>query len=100
MRHMPGPPNFESIRHGDEDKLTFILVLPEAICIDDGGSHADPRNRFRTVHVWTGDPIVDRKLRKSVGLTVRITGKEYPMDNAFHYAPLVLEAKAVRLPPR
>lgn len=100
LRHMPGPPNFENIRHGDEDELTFILVLPDAICIDDGGNGADPRNRFRTVHVWTSDPIVHRKLSKSVGQTVSIAGNGYPMDNAFHYAPLVLQAKAVRAPLR
>jgi hypothetical protein len=29
LRHMPGPPNYESIRHGDRDMLTLILVLPE-----------------------------------------------------------------------
>jgi hypothetical protein len=51
LRRMPGPPNFESIRHGDEDRLTLILVLPKSICLDDGGDFADPKERFSTVHV-------------------------------------------------
>jgi hypothetical protein len=95
LRHMPGPPNFESIRHGDEDRLTLILVLPETVCIDDGGDFADPKERFSTVHVWSLDPAVHRKLRESVGKTVTITGDGYASNNALHYAPLVLEAKAV-----
>jgi len=95
LRHMPGPPNFESIRHGDEDRLTLILVLPRTVCIDDGGDFADPKERFKTVHVWSLDPLIHRKLRQSVGRIVQITGDGYARNNALHYAPLVLEAKAV-----
>jgi hypothetical protein len=95
LRHMPGPPNFESIRHGDEDRLTLIPALPETVCIDDGGDFADPKERFKTVHVWTLDPVVHRKLKQSVGKIVKITGDGYASNNALHYAPLVLEAKTV-----
>jgi hypothetical protein len=92
---MPGPPNFESIRHGDEDRLTLILSLPQSACIDDGGNFANPKDRFNTVHVWTLDPAVRRRLRSFVGRTVTVTGKGYAANNALHYAPLVLEAKSV-----
>lgn len=95
LRHMPGPPNFESIRHGDEDRLTLILSLPQSACIDDGGNFANPKDRFNTVHVWTLDPAVRRRLRSFVGRTVTVTGKGYAANNALHYAPLVLEAKSV-----
>ena len=100
LRHMPGPPNFESIRSGDEDRMTFILVLPETVCIDDGGDFAEPQERFKTVHVWSLDPAIRRKLRHSVGKVVRVTGEGYAQNNALHYAPLVLEAKKVRVQPR
>ena len=95
LRHMPGPPNFESIARGDEDRLTLILTLPIPACIDDGGDFADPRVRFNTVHIWTLDPVVHRKLRRYVGRTVTITGDGYAGNNALHYAPLVIEAKTV-----
>lgn len=95
LRHMPGPPNFESVRHGDEDRLTLILVLPEAVCIDDSGDFADPKERFKTVHVWSLDPAVHRKLKQSVGMIVTITGDGYASNNALHHASLVLEAKTV-----
>ena len=95
LRHMPGPPNFESIRHGDEGRLTLILVLPKSACIDDGGDFADPKERFSTVHVWSLDATVHRKLKESVGKIVTITGEGYASNNALHYAPLVLEAKKV-----
>jgi hypothetical protein len=92
---MPGPPNFKSIRHGDEDRLTFILVLPHSACIDDGGDFVDPKERFTTVQVWTLDTSVHRKLRKFVGKAVMVTGEGYAANNGLHFAPLVLEAKSV-----
>ena len=95
LRHMTGPPDFESIKHGDQDRPTLILVLPTLACIDDGGDFADPNTRFRTVHVWSVDPVVHRRLRDAIGKTVTIRGEGYAQDNAFHYAPLVLEAKLV-----
>jgi hypothetical protein len=95
LRHMPGPPNFESIRRGDEDRLTLILVLPKSACIDDGGQFANPKARFTTVHIWSLDPAVHRKLKEAVGKVVTITGEGYARDNALHYAPLVIEAKSV-----
>ena len=95
LRHLPGPPNFESLRDGDEDRLTLILVLPKTVCIDDGGDFADPKERFKAVHVWSLDPAIHRKLKQSVGRIVRVTGDGYARNNALHYAPLVLEAKTV-----
>ena len=93
---MPGPPNFQSIRRGDEDRLTLILVLPVAVCIENGGDFANPKERFRAIHVWTLDPAINRKLRRSVGRKVEISGEGYARTNGLQYANLVLEAKAVK----
>ena len=94
-RHFPGPPNFESIRGGDEDNPTLILVLPIPICVDDGDNFSNPGVRSRNVHVWTLDANVNRTLLSSVGRRVIITGEGYSRNNALHYAPLVLEAKTI-----
>jgi hypothetical protein len=95
LRHMAGPPNFASIKQGDEDRLTLILVLPRAACIDDGGDFADPKARFTTIHVWTLDDAVHRELRRLVGRRVKIRGNGYARENGLHFAPLVLEATSV-----
>jgi hypothetical protein len=92
---MSGPPNFESVKRGDEDRLTLILVLPLPTCIDDGGDFANPKVQFRTVHVWSIDPIIHRRLREAVGKVVTIVGEGSARNNALHYAPLVLEAKSL-----
>ena len=95
---MPGPPNFRSVRHGDEDRQILILLLPVATCIDDGGDFANAKDKFRTVHVWSIDGEVHQKLSEAVGKIVVITGEGYARDNALQYAPLVLEAKKVSVP--
>ena len=95
LRHMPGPPNFQSLRHGDEDRQSLILLLPVATCIDDGGNFADAKDKFRTVHVWSLDGAIHQRLSGAVGKLVVITGEGYARDNALQYAPLVLEAKKV-----
>jgi hypothetical protein len=92
---MPGLPNFESVKRGDQDRLTLILVLPLSACIEDGGDFADPKVRFRTIHVWSVDPVIHRRLRDAVGKVVTVVGEGYARNNALHYAPLVVEAKSV-----
>ncbi len=96
LRHFPGPPNYTSIREGDKDDLVFILTLPQPVCID--ARDFGQSQRFRTVHVWSLDKGVRGKLHRMVGRRVIISGDGYPMDNANHRAPLVLNAKSVRLP--
>ena len=95
LRQMPGPPNFESIRDGDENRLTLILVLPVAVCTNDGGDFANPKLKFATVHVFTLDPAIYQKLRRLVGRRVRVSGDGDAQNNGLQYAPLVLEAKSV-----
>lgn len=95
LRHMPGPPNFESIRGGDQDRLTLILVLPVAVCINDGGDFAKPKRKLATVHVFTLDPAIEQKLRRLVGRRVRVSGDGNAQNNGLQYAPLILEAKSV-----
>src|SRR3546814_16328263 len=51
LQLFPGAPNFESIAAGDVEEQTFIVELPHAACIDDGGHFADPAENFVTVQV-------------------------------------------------
>ena len=97
LRHVPGPPDFESIQRGDEDRPTLILLLPDGICVDDGGDFADASERFATAHVWSLDPAVRRTLQHNIGRQVMITGRAYARNNALHSAPLVLEATALTM---
>lgn len=95
VRRFAGPPDYASIRDGDEDDLVLILKLPVSVCIHD--ADFDTLNkRFETVQVWTSDGRLRSKLHRLVGRTVTVTGDGYAAHAAHHRAPLVLEAKSAR----
>ena len=87
-----GPPNFESIANGDEERRTFILELPESICLNDGGDFANPSERVVTVHVGIGAPDVAPLLTALVGHVIEVEGEAFASHTGHHNAPLVLLA--------
>lgn len=95
-RHFPGPPNYENVRTGDADEAAYILVIPDAICVDDGrDGFADAKVKFRTVHVYADHSLASSRLRSAVGKQVTITGAGFAAENGHHRAPLVMEATSV-----
>ena len=90
-----GPPNFESIANGDEERRTFILELPASICLNDGGAFADPSERVVTVHVGIAAPEVGPLLTALVGHVIEVEGEAFPSQTGHHNAPLVLLADRV-----
>jgi Domain of unknown function (DUF4431) len=90
-----GPPNFESIANGDEERRTFILELPESICLNDGGDFSDPSERVVTVHVGVGAPEVSPLLMALVDRVIEVEGEAFASHTGHHNAPLVLLADRV-----
>ena len=97
MRVFAGAPNFTSTEHGDAAEHAYVLTLPSAICIDDGGNFSDPAKRFRKVQVWAkdGDPIIERLLEALVGHRATIIGTGMPARTGHHHRPLLIEARSV-----
>ena len=73
----------------------FILQLPRAICIDDGGEFADPAERFTQVHVSATNARLFRTLRKLNGRKVIISGEGFAAHTRHHHRPLVIIADRV-----
>ena len=95
LQHFPGPPNYESIAEGDAEERTFIVELPRASCIDDGGDFADPSQQFMTVHVSATQEELMAVLRASVGRHVTVSGEGFASHTGRHHAPLVILADRV-----
>jgi hypothetical protein len=91
----PGSPNFESIANGDQAEDTFILELPDSICLNDGGEFADPAERVVTVHVGIGSQDVAPILAAAVGQVIEVSGEAFAAHTGHHHAPLVLLAGQV-----
>ena len=92
LRRFAGPPNYESVAAGDAEERTFIVELPRAACIDDGGDFADPAHRFAIVQVSATRAGLMAALRSAIGRRVRVTGHGIAEQTGHHHAPLVLFA--------
>ncbi len=95
LQLFPGAPNFESIAAGDAEERTFIVELPKAACIDDGGDFADPSEKFVTVQVSGAQNQLSTVLTAAVGRTVIVEGEGYASHTGHHHAPLVVIADRV-----
>lgn len=98
-RTFAGPPNYEDVRRGDTPERTFILVLPSAICIDDGQHLADPHVLFRDVQVYANDAATRRRLSAAVGRRLRVSGEPFAAHTGHHHAPLVMEVRRLTMLP-
>jgi hypothetical protein len=90
-----GPPNYENIATGDARETAYILTLPRKTCIEDGGVLADSSIRFDTVHVYSSDPVILKRLPALVGRRVIITGDGEGAVTGHHRARLVLDADRI-----
>lgn len=90
LQLFPGPPNYESVAAGDTEERTFIIELPRAACIDDGGDFADTSEQFVTVRVSATPDALLAVLRASVGRHVTVSGEGFASHTGHHHAPLVV----------
>jgi hypothetical protein len=95
VRLFAGPPNYASIAAGDAEERTFILELPSATCIDDGGDFAAPAERFVTVHVSSRDEELLAVLSAAEGRQVTVSGEGFAAHTGHHHAPLVILADTI-----
>ena len=77
------------------EERPFILQLPSAICVDDGGEFADPAERFTQVHVSATNDKLLRVLRKASGRKVTVTGDGFAAHTRHHHRPLVVLADRI-----
>jgi hypothetical protein len=76
--------------HYSKTQHAFIIQLPSAICIDDGGDFADSSQHFTNVHVAGRNAPMIARLKKFVGRAVSVTGNGFAAHTRHHRAPLVV----------
>ncbi|CAM3078445.1 hypothetical protein SPAN111604_02675 [Sphingomonas antarctica] len=97
-RHVfPGPPNYESVRHGDAAEPTYILRLPKRICADDG-DFIGPDSRFDRVHISSAILTMFPALHAAIGKRVTVSGVAFGAFDGHHHAPLVMLIDRLTVP--
>jgi hypothetical protein len=88
-RVFPGSPGFADVRKGDYPEPTYILTLPDPICLTGDPDFADPSHMFVTVQLLPTDATA-ASLRALVGAEVDVTLTEpMPAMTGHHHAPLL-----------
>jgi len=93
-RTFPGPPNYESIKDGDEPETYWLLVLRGPVCVDQG----DPgdlinegKKGIRRIQLVLHDEGAYDKYHRLLGKRVVATGTLYGSHTAHHKTPVLLE---------
>ena len=96
-----GPPNYESVSHGDTPEPAYILKLDAPICVT-GDDDTDPKTAIEQIQIWRPSDAGDRErlerdLRRLVGQRVRAEGKKpFGAITGHHHAPLLLPATRIQ----
>jgi hypothetical protein len=92
----PGPPNYESIKDGDEPETYWILISANPFCVN--AEKGDPSYSFESgikdvQLIFKGDEY--RKNKNLVGKDVIATGQLMPMQTGHHNTMVLLIVKEI-----
>ena len=94
----PGPPNYESIRKGDQKETAIILVLTHPICTTtkDPANYGDPESGQRSIQlVITKDgdwPVI----RRLIGKRATVTGTLFHWNTGHHHTRVLIDVSQLR----
>jgi hypothetical protein len=92
-KDFPGPPNFESIRGGDQRMRYWILRLPKSVCVDGGHDDMDVRvENIREVQLVFGDDVFYKKYRALVRKRTRfrVIGSLFYQHTGHHVRKILI----------
>jgi len=94
----PGPPNFESIRGGDEPETYWLLNLPKPICVNQDNTEPDlnpMQENVRRVQLVL-DPSVYKQYGNLVGKRITVTGTLFGAHTGHHHTPVLVTVKTLQ----
>jgi hypothetical protein len=94
----PGPPNYESIRKGDEPETYWLLALSTPICIaqkSPNDAYPAEKNIYQIQLVFDSEKAYTT-YRRLLGRRVMATGTLYSADNIHHKTPVLLTVNTLK----
>lgn len=87
----PGPPNYESIRGGDEPETYWLLALSHPICVNEKPSaFYEAAKNVRRVQLVFSSEKAYKTYRRLLGKRVTATGTLYGAHTGHHKTPVLL----------
>jgi Domain of unknown function (DUF4431) len=98
----PGPPNYESVIHGDKPEISWFLDLPESVCVKEDGAEPDlnpKQSAIREIQlVLQPQQYVQHKAL--VGRKVVATGTLFGEHTGHHHTPVLLTVRTLEAAPK
>jgi hypothetical protein len=97
-RTFPGPPNYESIRKGDEPENYWLLLLPRPVCVTEGNIYPDlhpAQKNIRRIQLVFKSEKSYETYRRLLGKRVVATGTLYGAYSGHHKTPVLLTVKTL-----
>lgn len=94
----PGPPEYTSIRHGDEPETYWLLALPMPVCVDEDQASPDVNpavKNIRRIQLVFPDETVYKKYRRLLWKRVVATGTLYGGTTIHHKTRVLLDVESL-----
>lgn len=94
----PGPPEYESIRHGDEPETYWLLALPRPVCVDADQASPDVNpavKNIRRIQLVFPDESAYKKYRRLLWKRVVATGTLYGGTTIHHKTRVLLDVESL-----
>jgi uncharacterized protein DUF4431 len=88
-----GPPNYESIKHGDRKETAIILTLNAPICTNGGGDPEidEPESKIRDLQLVITKPADWKTVRRRLGKRVTVTGILFHALTGHHRTKVLID---------
>lgn len=83
---------FKDANGGPES--AYILHLSAPACMD-ANELTGKIDHARTIHIFSPDKDVSKRIKRLVGKAVRVRGKPFGSHTAHHHAPIVMEVSEI-----
>ncbi len=96
---VPGRPNYESIRKGDEPVVIWVLTLPAPVCVDADESNEAEKNVRDMQLALPGGPADFRRYRAMSGRKVQLKGSLFHSHTIHHRTAVLMDVSEIKRVP-
>ena len=91
----PGPPNYESVRRGDQPEVSWVLVLARPVCVTGNTDDINVAERRVTDLQLILTPEEYKQFRRFVGRRARVRGTLTHAHTGHHHTPVLLDVSSI-----
>jgi len=93
----PGPPNYESIKRGDQKERAIILTIASPICVNGGDDAVDePEYNIRDLQLVITKPADWKTVERRLGKRVSVVGTLFHAHTGHHRTKVLIDVTNIQ----